>query len=56
MSGKKLSMTSIENNQRYVTVKDVLKVYLNNKIILDCKDINYFIKYFKIKLISNFLK
>ena len=56
LSGKKLSMTSKENNQRYVTVQDILKVYLENKIIINYKDINYFFKYFLIKFISNLLK
>lgn len=56
LSGKKLSMTSKENNQRYVTVQDILKVYLDNEIIINYKDINYFFKYFLIKFISIFLK
>jgi len=37
-------------------VQDILKVYLDNKIIINYKDINYFFKYFLIKFISNFLK
>jgi glycosyltransferase involved in cell wall biosynthesis len=56
LSGKELSMTSKENNKRYVTIKDVIKVYLHNNISINYDDIKFFFKYFKIKIICYFLK
>lgn len=49
LRGKTLSLTSKENNKRYVTVKDILKIYLSNNIKILKKEYYLFCIYYLIK-------
>lgn len=55
LRGNKLSLTSKENNQRYVTILDILKVYLKNKIFINIKEISLALTYFGLKLFKSYL-
>ena len=53
LRGNKLSLTSRENNQRYVTVIDILKIYKENKILVNFKELSLFFTYFGLKFIKS---
>ena len=53
LKGNKLSLTSKENNERYVTVKDIFKVYFHNKVRFSYKEISLAVTYYIMKIFRN---
>lgn len=53
LKGNKLSLTSKENNERYVTVKDISKVYIKNKVKVSFKEISIAASYYMMKIFKN---
>lgn len=53
LKGNKLSLTSKENNERYVTVKDIFKVYLHNKVRVSYKEISLAVTYYIMRIFRN---